>query len=97
MALKSCIVSQPLSLISSRSRIKRASSRNTCTMKIRCDVAVKTAYRRLIWKITSPCGKGNEYQLIFLIKLSIFIEIEGRGLVKFVAHLKDDEFEFIDP
>ncbi|KAG2244679.1 hypothetical protein Bca52824_093481 [Brassica carinata] len=24
-------------------------------------------------------------------------EIEGRGLVKFVAHLKDDEFEFIDP
>ncbi|CAN7080622.1 unnamed protein product, partial [Brassica oleracea var. botrytis] len=72
------------------SRIKRASSRNTCTMKIRCDVAVKTAYRRLIWK-------GNEYQLIFLIKLSIFIEIEGRGLVKFVAHLKDDEFEFIDP
>ncbi|KAG2244556.1 hypothetical protein Bca52824_093602 [Brassica carinata] len=53
MALKSCIVSQPLSLISSRSLASNARAQE--------------------------------------------ILIEGRGLVKFVAHLKDDEFEFIDP
>ncbi|CAN7101317.1 unnamed protein product, partial [Brassica rapa subsp. narinosa] len=29
--------------------------------------------------------------------LSFFKEVEGRGLVKFVSHLKEDEFEFLGP
>ncbi|KAL0890544.1 hypothetical protein Bca101_014527 [Brassica carinata] len=144
VALKSCIASQPLSLFSSRSRIKRASSRKTCTTTIRCDVAVKSSESdpssspssseeeieaeakakvgsRV--KVTAPLKvhhvnrvpevdlegmegtlkdyvavwKGKRISANLPYKVEFFKDVEGRGNVKFVAHLKDDEFEFIDP
>ncbi|ESQ31896.1 hypothetical protein EUTSA_v10005472mg [Eutrema salsugineum] len=149
MALKSCIVI-PLSLFSSQSGIKRASSRRTSRMTIRCDVAVKSADSvnteadpssspspseeeeieaeakakvgsRV--RVTVPLkvyhvnrvpevelegmeGKLKDYVAVWKgkrisanlpYKVEFFKEIEGRGPVKFVAHLKEDEFEFIDP
>lgn len=41
--------------------------------------------------------KGKRISANLPYKVEFFKEIEGRGLVKFVAHLKEDEFEFIDP
>ncbi|KAL0738482.1 hypothetical protein Bca4012_014692 [Brassica carinata] len=141
VALKSCIASQPLSLFSSRSRIKRAGSRKPSTMTIRCDVAVEAdpsssplsseeeieaeakAKVGSRVKVTAPLKvyhvnrvpevdlegmegtlkdyvavwKGKRISANIPYKVEFFKEVEGRGNVKFVAHLKDDEFEFIDP
>ncbi|KAL1201148.1 Ferredoxin-thioredoxin reductase subunit A1 [Cardamine amara subsp. amara] len=41
--------------------------------------------------------KGKRISANLPYKVEFFKEIEGRGLVKFVSHLKEDEFEFIDP
>ncbi|VVB17488.1 unnamed protein product [Arabis nemorensis] len=41
--------------------------------------------------------KGKRISANLPYKVEFFKEIEGRGPVKFVAHLKEDEFEFIDP
>ena len=40
--------------------------------------------------------KGKRISANLPYKVEFFKEVEGRGPVKFVAHLKDDEFEFID-
>ncbi|CAH8271990.1 unnamed protein product [Arabidopsis lyrata] len=40
--------------------------------------------------------KGKRISANLPYKVEFFKEIEGRGPVKFVAHLKEDEFEFID-
>ncbi|XP_010493466.1 PREDICTED: ferredoxin-thioredoxin reductase, variable chain, chloroplastic-like [Camelina sativa] len=40
--------------------------------------------------------KGKRVSANLPYKVEFFIEIEGRGPVKFVSHLKDDEFEFMD-
>jgi lipoic acid synthetase len=40
--------------------------------------------------------KGKRISANLPYKIEFFKEIEGRGLVKFVSHLKEDEFEFID-
>ncbi|EOA21657.1 hypothetical protein CARUB_v10002077mg [Capsella rubella] len=143
MALKSCVVA-PLSLFTSKSRIKRSSSRTASRITIRCDVATKSAESvspssspsseedkieaeakakigsRV--RVTAPLkvyhvnrvpevdlegmeGKLKDYVSVWKgkrisanlpYKVEFFKEIEGRGPVKFVAHLKDDEFEFID-
>lgn len=146
-ALKSCIVA-PLSLFASQARSKRASTRRTWRMTIRCDVAVKSADSvdaeadpsssppseekieaeamakvGSTVRVTAPLkvyhvnrvpevdlegmeGKLKDYVAVWKgkrisanlpYKVEFFKEIEGRGPVKFVAHLKEDEFEFIDP
>lgn len=41
--------------------------------------------------------KGKRISANLPYKVEFFKEIEGRGPVKFVAHLKEDEFDFIDP
>lgn len=40
--------------------------------------------------------KGKRISANLPYKIEFVKEIEGRGPVKFVAHLKEDEFEFID-
>ncbi|KAJ0238112.1 hypothetical protein HA466_0242270 [Hirschfeldia incana] len=40
--------------------------------------------------------KGKRISANLPYKVEFFKEVEGRGPVKFVAHLKEDEFEFID-
>ncbi|CAN7004426.1 unnamed protein product [Brassica oleracea var. botrytis] len=40
--------------------------------------------------------KGKRISANLPYKVEFFKEVEGRGPVKFVAHLKDDEFEFVD-
>ncbi|XP_010421150.1 PREDICTED: ferredoxin-thioredoxin reductase, variable chain-like [Camelina sativa] len=40
--------------------------------------------------------KGKRVSANLPYKVEFFIEVEGRSPVKFVSHLKDDEFEFID-
>ncbi|XP_010454627.1 PREDICTED: ferredoxin-thioredoxin reductase, variable chain [Camelina sativa] len=40
--------------------------------------------------------KGKRVSANLPYKVEFFIEIEGRGPVKSVSHLKDDEFDFID-
>ncbi|KAI4339313.1 hypothetical protein MLD38_024270 [Melastoma candidum] len=39
--------------------------------------------------------KGKRISANLPYKVEFFKEVEGRGEVKFVAHLKDDEFEFV--
>ncbi|KFK25209.1 hypothetical protein AALP_AA8G081300 [Arabis alpina] len=41
--------------------------------------------------------KGKRISANLPYKVQFVKEIEGRGDVKFFAHLKDDEFEFLDP
>ncbi|KAF8097145.1 hypothetical protein N665_0294s0047 [Sinapis alba] len=41
--------------------------------------------------------KGKRISANLPYKVEFFKEVEGRGPVKFLAHLKEDEFEFIDP
>ena len=40
--------------------------------------------------------KGKRISANFPYKVEFFTEVEGRGAVKFFAHLKDDEFEYLD-
>ncbi|CAO2824446.1 unnamed protein product [Amaranthus hypochondriacus] len=40
--------------------------------------------------------KGKHISPNYPFKVEFVVEIEGRGPVKFVAHLKEDEFEFVD-
>ncbi|XP_050235225.1 ferredoxin-thioredoxin reductase, variable chain [Mercurialis annua] len=40
--------------------------------------------------------KGKRISANFPYKVEFLIEVEGRGAVKFFAHLKEDEFEFLD-
>lgn len=39
--------------------------------------------------------KGKRISANLPYKVEFFIEVEGRGPVKFFAHLKEDEFEYI--
>lgn len=39
--------------------------------------------------------KGKKISANFPYKVEFFTEVEGRGRVKFFAHLKEEEFEYI--
>lgn len=40
--------------------------------------------------------KGKKISANFPFKVEFVADVEGRGAVKFFAHLREDEFEFLD-